>query len=84
MGRSETHTTIKEMDMKSSDAWPTEGEGSTSEKLVRTTLYELIEAIRSQLPRDDDHIVAQTVYHLIKSGKIKFAGPPKYRQPWWC
>jgi hypothetical protein len=50
---------------------------------VMTTLYELIEAIRAQLPRDDDQIVAQTVFHLIKTKKIKFASPPRGRQIVW-
>jgi predicted DNA-binding protein len=50
---------------------------------VRTTLYELIEAISAKLPRDDDLTVAQAVLHLIRTGKIKFTGRASTRKVTW-
>jgi len=38
---------------------------------VKTTLYELIEAISEEVPPEEDDLVTEVVLHLFDSGKIK-------------
>lgn len=40
---------------------------------IRTTLYELIEAICEEVPPEEDWVVNEVVLHLLKTGQIKFA-----------
>jgi len=40
---------------------------------VRTTLYELIDAINEQVQPGEDGLVAAVVLHLFASGQIKFS-----------
>ena len=40
--------------------------------MIRTTLYDLIDAIRTELSADEDELVVATVLHLIKSGRLRF------------
>jgi hypothetical protein len=42
------------------------------ESTVRTTLYELIQAINEQVPPEEDGLVAGIVLHMLASGQIKF------------
>lgn len=39
---------------------------------IRTTLYELIEAICEEVPPEEDWVVNEVVLHLLKTGQIKF------------
>lgn len=39
---------------------------------VRTTLYELIQAINEQLPPEEDGLVPGIVLHMLATGQIKF------------
>lgn len=39
---------------------------------VRTTLYDLIEAIGEEVPPGEERLVAEIVMHLFESGQIKF------------
>jgi hypothetical protein len=41
---------------------------------IKTTLYDLIDAIRTELSADEDELVVATVLHLMKSGRIRFLG----------
>jgi len=40
--------------------------------IIETTLYDLIEAISEEIGPGEDHLLAQTVRHLIDTGKLKF------------
>ena len=44
---------------------------------IETTLYDLIEAISEEIKTGEDHLIAQTVFHLINSGRLKFIDIPK-------
>jgi hypothetical protein len=39
---------------------------------MRTTLYELIEAINEQVQPEEDRLVAGIVLHMLATGQIKF------------
>jgi hypothetical protein len=39
---------------------------------VRTTLYELIEAINEQVPPEEDGLVPGIVLHMLVTGQVKF------------
>ena len=42
--------------------------------LIRTTLYELIEAINNEINTENEELIPKIVLHLVNSGKIEFAG----------
>jgi hypothetical protein len=44
---------------------------------IRTTLYDLIDAISRALPADEEELVVATVVHLLRSGRIRFLGNPE-------
>jgi len=44
---------------------------------IRTTLYDLIEAISEEIRSKEDGLIAQTVSHLVDTGKLKFIGVSK-------
>ena len=41
---------------------------------IRTTLYELIEAICEEVPPEEDWVVNEVVLHLLRTGQIRFVG----------
>ena len=40
---------------------------------ITTTLYELIKAIGEEMQPGEDWLVAETVFHLFATGKVKFS-----------
>jgi hypothetical protein len=40
--------------------------------IIRTTLYDLIEAMNSQVPPEEDALVVAAVVDLFKSGRARF------------
>jgi hypothetical protein len=44
---------------------------------IRTTLYDLIDALSRALPADEDELVVATVMQLLRSGRIRFLGNPE-------
>ena len=44
---------------------------------VRTTLYDLVAAIGEEVQSGEEHLIAWTVAHLIKTGQMKFIRYPK-------
>jgi len=46
-------------------------------KRITTTLYDLVEAISTEVNPDDDRLVAATVMHLINSSRARFVGSRK-------
>jgi hypothetical protein len=45
---------------------------------IRTTLYDLIDAISRAVPADEEELVVATVLHLLRSGRIRFLGNSEY------
>ncbi len=51
---------------------------STSEKdnqeqrIIKTTLYELIDAISGEVDPGEDGVIVETVSHIMDSNKVKF------------
>lgn len=43
---------------------------------LRTTLYDLIEALQTMVPPEADAMVIATVVHLLRSGQITFLHLP--------
>jgi hypothetical protein len=41
-------------------------------KPIRTTLYELIEALNNLLPPEEEHLVVATVVHLLRTGRLTY------------
>ena len=39
---------------------------------IKTTLYDLIAAINSEVDPAEDHLVVATVMHLFKTGRVRF------------
>jgi hypothetical protein len=39
---------------------------------IKTTLYDLIAAINSEVDPADDHLVVATVMHLLNTGRVRF------------
>lgn len=39
---------------------------------IQTTLYELIEAVSEEVPEREEFLIAQTVYHMMKSNQLKW------------
>lgn len=48
---------------------------------IRTTLYELIEAINEEVPPGKDWVVSEVVLHLLETGQIKLVGQPEDFSP---
>jgi hypothetical protein len=44
---------------------------------ITTTLYDLIEAINTEVAPDEDELVTATVVHMLNSGRVKFLGDLK-------
>jgi hypothetical protein len=40
--------------------------------MIKTTLYDLIDAIRTELSPDEDELVVATVLYLMRSGRLRF------------
>ena len=40
--------------------------------IIKTTLYDLIEAINSEVSPEEDALVIATVMDLLKSGRVRF------------
>jgi hypothetical protein len=40
--------------------------------IIKTTLYDLIDAIRTELAPDEDELVVATVLYLMRSGRMRF------------
>lgn len=47
-------------------------EADASHTTIRTTLYDLIEAIHTEVGPEDDDLVVTTVMHLMATGRMKF------------
>jgi hypothetical protein len=45
--------------------------------VIRTTLYDLIDAIGREVPAEEDNLVVATVMHLLQSGRVRFLGNPE-------
>jgi hypothetical protein len=43
---------------------------------IKTSLYELIEAISEEVKPGEDELVAETVLHLFETGQAKFINGP--------
>ena len=41
---------------------------------IETTLYELVEAISTEVEPGEDDLIIATVVHLLNSGRVKFTG----------
>jgi hypothetical protein len=41
---------------------------------IKTTLYDLIEAIGTEVEPGEDDLIIATVVHLLNSGRVKFTG----------
>ena len=46
--------------------------------IIRTTLYDLIDAISRELSPDEEDLVVATVLHLLRSGRIRFLRNSEY------
>jgi len=44
---------------------------------IRTTLYELIEAICEEVPPEENWVVNEVVLHLLRTGQIRLVGHPQ-------
>jgi hypothetical protein len=42
--------------------------------IIKTTLYDLLEAINSEVSPEEDALVIATVMDLFKSGRVRFIG----------
>jgi hypothetical protein len=45
---------------------------------VKTTLYDLIEAINSEVSPEEEALVIATVMALLKSGRVRFLSDPEH------
>ena len=48
------------------------------QEIIKTTLYDLIAAINSEVKPEEDHLVVATVVHLLKTGRLKFLKESAY------
>ena len=55
----------------------TVSETSSTPVSVTTTLYDLIEAVNTEVSLDEDRLVAAVVMHLINSSRARFVGSRK-------
>jgi hypothetical protein len=61
--------------MNSSDhTLVTEEEKNPGQTTIKTTLYDLIEAISGEVDPGEDKMIVATVSHLLNSGWAKFTG----------
>lgn len=49
-------------------------EGIEPHSTIRTTLYDLIEAINTEVGPEEEHLVVATLAHLLGSGRLTFLG----------
>lgn len=42
--------------------------------IIRTTLYELIEAISEEVEKGEEELIPKIVSHVLDSGKVRFIG----------
>ena len=52
-------------------------ETSSTPVSVTTTLYDLIEAVNTEVSLDEDRLVAAVIMHLINSSRARFVGSRK-------
>lgn len=52
-------------------------ETSSTPVSITTTLYDLIEAVNTEVGLDEDRLVAAAVMHLINSSRARFVGSRK-------
>ena len=52
-------------------------ETSSTPVSITTTLYDLIEAVNTEVSLDEDRLVAAVVMHLINSSRARFVGSRK-------
>lgn len=52
-------------------------ESTQSPNTITTTLYDLFEAIQSEVGPEDDALVTATVMDLLASGRVKFVNTPE-------
>jgi hypothetical protein len=52
-------------------------ETSSTPVRVTTTLYDLIEAVNTEVSLDEDRLVAAVIMHLINSSRARFVGSRK-------
>ena len=50
-------------------------EQEDSPTMIRTTLYDLIEALHAEVQPGEEALIVPTVMHLLRSGRIAFLGP---------
>jgi len=46
---------------------------------IRTTLYDLIEALYAEMKSEEEALIVPTVMHLLRSGRITFLGTTEGR-----
>jgi hypothetical protein len=44
---------------------------------IRTTLYDLVEALGEEVESGEEHLIARTVFHMIRTGQMRFVRTPK-------
>jgi hypothetical protein len=44
---------------------------------IRTTLYDLIEALHAEMKSEEEALIVSTVIRLLRSGRITFLGTPE-------
>jgi hypothetical protein len=44
---------------------------------IETTLYDLVEAISSEVEPGEEDLITATLVHLLNSGRVKFCGDPR-------
>lgn len=47
-------------------------DATRSNATIRTTLYDLIEAINDEIGPDEEQLVVATVVHLLQTGRVRF------------
>jgi hypothetical protein len=50
---------------------------STEPTRMTTTLYDLVEALSTEVEPEDDYLVTAAVMHLINAGQARFVGSRK-------
>jgi hypothetical protein len=49
-----------------------------SKEVIKTTLYDLIAAINSEVDPEEDYLVVATMMHLLQTGRVKFLKETAY------
>jgi hypothetical protein len=50
------------------------GEDNQEQRIIITTLYDLIDAINGEMEPGEDTMLVETVSHILNSNKVKFLG----------